>query len=69
LSVTVDFPSLFNFVLGRGEAFVLFCLKLLGQRKLPIVFPLSGMLCLWPLSSQCASPYAHSVSAARQELT
>jgi len=33
------------------QIFVLFRLNQLGQRKLPIVFPLSGMLCLWPCSA------------------
>jgi len=37
--------ALRTFVCG---SFVLLRLNLLGQRKLPIVFPLSGMLCLWP---------------------
>jgi len=58
--IEIEFETSWNFVLLR--------LNLLGQRKLPIVFPLSGMLCLWPLSSQCAS-YTLKGSAARQTLT
>ena len=52
---------------ANGAFYVLLRLKQLGQWKLPIVFPLPGMLCLWPLSSQCAS-YVLNVSAARQTL-
>jgi len=33
---------------SASGVFVLFRLNLIGQKKLLIVFPLSGMLCLWP---------------------
>jgi len=62
-------PTLHHGVPRISTIFVLLRLKLLRLRKLPIVFPLSGILCLWPLSSQCASPNALNVSAARQALT
>ena len=58
-----------NINLFRANYFCFFRLNLLGQRKLPIVFPLSGMSCLSPLSSQCVSPYALNVSTARKALT
>jgi len=39
------------FTFLKGIGFVLLRLNLLGQRKLPIVFQLSGMLCLWARSA------------------
>ena len=62
-------PALHHCVPRISTILVFLRLNLLGQRKLPMVFPLSGMLCLWPLSSQCASPNALNVNAACQALT
>jgi len=62
-------PALHHGVPRISTIFVLLRLNQLGQKKLPVVFPLSGMLCLWPLSSQCASPYTLNVSTELQAFT
>jgi len=52
-----SFPAIYGglhfylFTFLKGIGFVLLRLNLFGQRKLPIMFPLSGMLCLWARSA------------------
>jgi len=59
-----------QFLTKKGDHIAYFCFTSSqpDRPKEASDIPLSGMLCLWPLSSQCAS-YALNVSAARQALT